>query len=387
MQVLGLKFGNIDAKLYLCVHSFENNAANINPKMRLTHLFCSFTIYLSSLPLLAQIQATWTPDQMQELGVVEESQGTQERQFSVSNTGDYSWQILRGYTSCGCTKVDLEPEQIVRPGDSAQVRVTFDPMGKAGPFREVVTIQLTDGEDINNQKLILTGEVRRSAESLRRQFPFGQDILRLNTNKVDFGEVSRGSRAERHIVICNVSDQVQQFHWTTSSALIHCDAESDLQLYPQETLDLTLQWDGTSEHRWGLTQETLTITDQSGQTLQTDLRAVLLPDVSHLSEADKAQAPSLLTDRRINIGPLSAGQKTTQQITIQNRGGRDLHLYRIYSEQAQITSVSALPAIIPAGHSATIRLQIIPRDASDIPITIISDDAKRPRQTIRMGQK
>lgn len=355
--------------------------------MKALSLYYIICICLFCQALDAQIRTECSPLPNQTLGEVQESQGIQKREFTLRNTGDYSWQILRGYTSCGCTKVNLQQGQVVRPGGSTQVQVSFDPAGKSGPFRETITIQLTDGEEQSNQILTLTGEVRRSTESLKRQFPIGQGNIRVNTAKLDFGEVNRSTITERHAVICNAGDSSQRVQWRTSSALVQVADETSCQLAAGDTYDLLLKWDGTKEQRWGVSHETLDLVNESGQKLSIDLTAVLLPDVTQISESDRAKAPQLQTDRRVSIDTWSPEQKTALELTIRNTGGSDLHLYRIYSEQAEISIDSTIPMTIPSGATAIIKLKIIPHSTSNIPITLISDDVKKPRQTVRISSK
>ena len=102
--------------------------------------------------------------------MVEEGNGIIERHFKAFNTGTDSWQVLHGYTSCGCTTVQIEKERVIRPSDSTNVIVRFNPASKTGPFKETVTIQLSDGEQTFNQTLILSGEVKSSKESINKCF-------------------------------------------------------------------------------------------------------------------------------------------------------------------------------------------------------------------------
>lgn len=333
---------------------------------------------------VAQIETRWEPTPQQDLGLVDEDQGVKERRFTVRNVGTYSWQIVRGYTSCGCTKVELREEQTVRPGDSALVVVHFDPAGKAGPFREVVTVQLTDGESLRNETLTLTGEVRRSTESLRRQFPVGEGDIRISSGRVDFGEVNRGQTTERHVAVCNTGSQKRHVRWTTSSPLILCGDAQSAELDPTETIDITLRWNGKEEQRWGLAHEQLTITDAGGKPATIDLAAILLPD---LSAQDRTSAPLLQTERRVDIGSPEPGKKCIQRLALQNVGQSDLHILRAYCEQEGVEIRGRFPLTIKPGTTASLEVIIIPDSAPDIPITLISDDSRKPRQTVRIRKK
>ena len=355
--------------------------------MKLFTLLYIISLWAAAEISFAQVEASWSPSPQQALGVVTEDRGVQERRFVVRNKGSYSWQIVRGYTSCGCTQVELQQNQVVRPGDSAQVIVRFDPAGKAGPFREIVTVQLTDGEAVTNETLTFTGEVRRSAESLKRQFPVGEGDIRLSAGKIDFGEINRSNMAERHIVVCNTGASRQRIRWSTSSRLVRSGEDQSIELDTGETYDIELKWDGKREQRWGIAHETLTIIDARNKIQSVDLSAVLLPDVSALTPQERAAAPVLQMEKRVNIGTLPPGQKSIQRIAVQNIGKSDLHILRAYSDHASVEVKSTFPLVIKPGGSTSIEVQIIPDGAPDFPITLISDDAKKPRQTVRLYKK
>lgn len=337
-------------------------------------------------PLSAQIEVAWSPEPIQELDIVNEADGVVTRKYTATNTGTYSWKILRGYTSCGCTQVKAQQDEVVRPGDSTLVVVSFNPAGKSGDFNEVVTVQLTDGEETKNETLTLRGEVRRSLESLQRQFPIVMSpSLRLNTAKVDFGELKRGLRSERHIAVCNTSEEPQTLQLMFSSPNLSVNGGIEaITILPYETLDLLISWDGKTETRWGNTTEVLTVSCmESRETATIELIVMLLPAAS----TDYSKSPSLQTDRRIELETATAGKIIHKQLTVQNTGNTVLQIYRIYSDCPDIKVISKHPIHIEPTKQAIIDIEIQTGNAKDFPITFISNDAKRPRQTVRMYQK
>lgn len=341
---------------------------------------------LLSSPTMAQIKVRWTPFPQQELGIVNEADGPVTRTFVAHNEGDYSWQLVRSYTSCGCTSVEMQQEQIVRPGDSTLVNVTFNPKGKAGPFRETANIQLTDGEEVQNEAIILTGEVRRSDESIQRQFPItlGEDI-RLSTAKVDFGELRRDASSERHVAIHNSSDNQLTLTAKPSSASLSTEwKDNSISILPGQTIDLLIRWEGKAEKQWGLSHERLTLgCVERKQQIALELSAILLP----AKNIDPSKTPTLQTERRIDLGPTPPGKTITKQLTIRNTGNASLNVLRIYSDKPGIEVLTHIPVRIEPSQTATIKLRITPEGDTELPITLISDDAHRPRQTLRMRIK
>lgn len=348
-------------------------------------LYYIIGLLLTATQLSGQVKVRWTPEPHQELGTIDESEGIVTRRYIAYNVGEYSWQVLRGYTSCGCTQAELTQNQMVRPGDSAMINVSFDPRGKAGPVSEVVTIQLTDGEDVVNETLSLTGIVRRSAESIRKQFPIAMGTnLRINTDKLDFGEIRKGQGAERHIAICNTSALPLTLKAELSSSAIKTNwNENTITILPDESLDLMLTWHADAESEWGLIQSLLTVECiGNGDRASAHLSAIILPKAAE----DPSRTPSLLTERRIDLS--TTQQETiTHKLTLQNTGNAPLQVLRIYSDKARIEVPNRLPLSIKPSQSISLEIRINPEGTTDIPITIISTDTKRPRQTVRMRLK
>ena len=68
-----------------------------------------------------------------DFGTIKEADG------KVSNTGDMPLVITRVIASCGCTTPEW-PKEPVAPGKKAQIKVTFDPAGRPGPFTKTISV-------------------------------------------------------------------------------------------------------------------------------------------------------------------------------------------------------------------------------------------------------
>jgi len=63
--------------------------------------------------------------------------------FKVTNKGGKDLNISRVQTTCGCTAAVLD-SQMLKPGESTRLKVTFDPRGKGGPQTRPVWIYSND---------------------------------------------------------------------------------------------------------------------------------------------------------------------------------------------------------------------------------------------------
>ena len=62
-----------------------------------------------------------------------------ETEFIVKNVGEADLLISNATATCGCTVPDY-PKQPLKPGESAPIKVTFDPAGKSGIQSKTVTL-------------------------------------------------------------------------------------------------------------------------------------------------------------------------------------------------------------------------------------------------------
>lgn len=63
-----------------------------------------------------------------------------EYSFSFQNTGDEPLILADVLVTCGCTAPDW-PEDIIMPGERADLRVVFDTQGKSGAQNKVITVK------------------------------------------------------------------------------------------------------------------------------------------------------------------------------------------------------------------------------------------------------
>lgn len=76
---------------------------------------------------------------MHDFGVIKEADGKVSHTFKISNTGDKPLVITRVIASCGCTTPEW-PKEPIAPGKTGEIKVTFDPAGRPGPFTKTISI-------------------------------------------------------------------------------------------------------------------------------------------------------------------------------------------------------------------------------------------------------
>lgn len=142
-------------------------------------------------------------------------QGQQlEHSFRLENTGDAPLLIEKIRSSCGCTAALLSDYQI-QPGQSAQLRVTFDSTRFRGPVIKTVYVYTNDPRHRVAQ-FYLRGQV--TPELVLE--PARADLGALQAGAVGKATVAIGNVGPQNITIQEVQTDLQDVQATLSSKLL-----------------------------------------------------------------------------------------------------------------------------------------------------------------------
>lgn len=150
------------------------------------------------------------------LGTIHEADGPRSHTFWLLNQCRDTVELVQGYTSCGCTTIHFSQHALIAPGDSSQVALRFNPLGKGGEFYESGTVVYRRESDsaassCQRVEIALHGTCIPSEETLLRQFPIViNDSLRVSTNRFDVGRMTVGDSRERSIVVLHRRDNRQE---------------------------------------------------------------------------------------------------------------------------------------------------------------------------------
>lgn len=77
--------------------------------------------------------------------------------FKFTNTGDSPLVIHQAIATCGCT-VPLYPKEPIRPGESGEIKVTYNGAGKfPGRFQKTITLRTNATSEI--VRLVVKGDM------------------------------------------------------------------------------------------------------------------------------------------------------------------------------------------------------------------------------------
>ena len=309
--------------------------------------------------------------------------------FKFKNRDREPLLIERVDAGCGC----LTPEWTRTPvekGGEGVISVTYDAK-LLGRFDRIILVKTNTSDTpvrIRMKGLVATGETHSAVDL----YPFRIGDVGLNTNNVEFPDVSRGDTATFRLEIWNDTKEVY------TPQLMHLPSYITATYRPQMLargrrgfIDLTLHSEGLAD--MGLNQTSVYLQrfagDKVGEDNEIAVSAILLPDTSDTSLlATGAAAPSLqLSTRELNLGTLGRKKKLSGTVTISNTGASMLNLSSIQVFNSTL-QVSFPKRNLMPGESINMKITLLakylPSSKSMPRVLIISNDPRHLKETINV---
>lgn len=121
-----------------------------------------------------------------ELGTITDNE-KEKRIVHFRNTGTGLLTIEKVNTSCGCTVAELEVKDYL-PGESGEIEITYDPTGRKGKQRKVITV-ISNDRDNRLSQIVLTVDIK--------------PIITVDQAIVTAGTVIYGQGAQVRVVFSN----------------------------------------------------------------------------------------------------------------------------------------------------------------------------------------
>lgn len=148
---------------------------------------------------VAQPEAEWLETYVN-LGELSETGGKAMAEFRLVNRGKKPLKIEKVELNCGCTEADYSVGKIEK-GDTAFVRVVYDPEDRIGNFKRSALVYLS-GKELPDL-LQISGKVLPSEETLSLIYPEKAGHLYYDRRLIDFGEIEKGKRRRDIIELYN----------------------------------------------------------------------------------------------------------------------------------------------------------------------------------------
>ena len=339
--------------------------------------------------MMAQPVASWN-ETTHDFGTFHESAGKQTCRFVITNTGDSAMVITQVKSTCGCT-VASHPTDLIAPGASDGIDITFTPTGRPGPFEKGIWVYTNTTP--NRTRLVIKGVVVGSPESVSRYFPVGDGDLQFTTLAMAAGEVKKGLLRNNSITAYNSGTDTLVITFDNNTSHITPHAVPDT-VAPGSISTMTFFFDTMRTPVWGINDDHITIIatplHSCKEPIHADANIVVnvVEDFSNMTNEDRANAPvcEIFTDK-IVLDNLKTGEITESHLTIKNTGKSNLIVRRVMSTDKAITTKCDKTLLKP-GKEATIAIKVNPDKVSgnvlNSQLTIITNDPGNPRTTVRV---
>ncbi|MGI6218447.1 MAG: DUF1573 domain-containing protein [Bacteroidaceae bacterium] len=304
--------------------------------------------------------------------------------FRLTNIGNDALQIERIETSCACAVAET-PTLLLQPGEQTTVKVTYDAK-MMGRFHKFVHIYTNNGSQSEALRISLQGEVLlEGADTGDGQFEETIGDFLISSRNIEFEPTQKGGKPTATIHLLNTGKQALELTLLHLPPYISMEAHPYL-LPPRRKGKITLTLDTEQLPDYGLTQIPIHLARHAGDKVDEEneltVSAILLPDFSNLSEAQRAVAPAIeLSQYEFDLGtmPARGSRKCTAILT--NRGKSTLKIEKLQVFSPAV-GVSLKKQEIEPGESVKLKMKLngklFNRLKGETKVLLISNDPRKP---------
>ena len=329
-------------------------------------------------------------------GNIGEADGLASHVFKIKNTGEGPLVITRITASCGCTQPEWTKEPIA-PGKTGDVKVTYNPKGRPGPFYKTISIY-SNGKK-GSYTLAIKGNVTPKILQPVILYPYNIGELKMQTKKVLFNSIRPEETSGEKISVINEGKTSLTIHLGKAPHYLTANA-LPTKLEPGETGEITLLMNAKEAKRKGRITTEIPITieqigDKNDKTDKIYVAANIIDDFSKLSTSDKAKAPvAQLSGTLLEFGKLPTkgnfipliGGKVSGTIEVTNSGKSPLLIYSVTCDDERI-DISGGKREIKPGTTATFKVSVRPKEIKaklEALINIVCNDPDGPIRFVKV---
>ncbi len=322
-----------------------------------------------------------------DFGAFREDSEKTEAIFRLVNDGPDSIAIVSASATCGCT-VPYFDKDAIAPGDTASVRVVYNPEGRPGRFEKQVYVRTTATHE--RQKLTIKGVVIGNDKTVGHFYPVDAGKLKLRNGLAMLGRVPAGHSKTEFLTGYNQSaDTIRPVFTELPPYLsVKCSPEA---VGPGDMTTIEFYFKASQCGEWGIVSDSIQVAANAGEEKHwLPVVAIIEEDFSGLTEKQRADAPALsMPSDRIELAPvpLSSTTPVTATLKVTNTGKDPLIIRRAYSQDPAVT-VKAPEGKIKGGKDGEIEVTFDPtsqpQGVINTKMVIISNDPKVPTRTVRI---
>ena len=361
---------------------------------RLSFILCGILFF--AVHMAAQNGAQISADELTyNFGTIAEADGLASHTFEIKNTGDGPLVITRVTASCGCTQPEWTKEPVA-PGKTGNVKVTYNPKGRPGPFYKTISI-FSNGKK-GSYTLAIKGNVTPKPLTPVLIYPYSIGDLKMQTKTVLYSSIRPDETLGEKISVKNEGKTTLTIHPGKVPHFLTVEVRPT-QLAPDEVGEITLLLDAKATKRKGRVTTEIPLTIESiGQKEVSGgvhVAANIIDNFGKLSAAEKAQAPvAQLSGTLLDFGKLPEkggfipliGGKVTGTVEVTNTGKSPLIIHSLTCDDERV-DISGGKREVKPGTTATFKISVRPREIKtklEALVNIVCNDPNGPVRLIKV---
>lgn len=277
-------------------------------------------------------------------GSIHEADGKAVHVFQFKNTGDSPLILTNVRAGCGCTTPEWS-RQPVAPGESGNIKVSYDPRNRPGSFTKSITVNSNAANSVVS--LTIRGNVTRKPASPYDRYKHQVGSVKIFSNSINLGNIKNTQQIERKLAIVNIADQPATLTATTSTPAIQVTVSSP-NLKKGEVGHLLVKYDASKRNDWGFVSDQIQLKTNNQDEGTVSVSANISEDFSAY-EGNFEKAPVItLTETEAVLENIPSNSTNTHEFYIQNSGKSDLIIRKIKTSDEE-TSVAMSKMTVKPG--------------------------------------
>lgn len=360
-------------------------------------IFILANMLFATSSILAQNNARISADELiYNFGTIGESDGLASHIFTIKNTGSSPLVITRITASCGCTQPEWTKEPIT-PGKTGEVKVTYNPKGRPGPFYKTISIY-SNGKK-GSFSLGIKGNVTPKEALPILIYPYSIGDLKLQTKSILYSTIRPEETLGEKISVINEGKTSLNIHFGKIPHYLTIVANPST-LSPGETGEISILIDAKETKQKGRVSAEIPLTVENiGQKKGTEshlqIAANIIDDFSKLTASEKAKAPvAQLSGTLLDFGKLPdkssfiplVGGRVNGTIEVTNSGKSPLIIYSASCDDERV-AVSGSKKEIKPGATTTFKVTIRPKEIKtklEALINFVCNDPNGPVRLVKV---
>ena len=331
-----------------------------------------------SLVTMSQKAVISFEEKSHDFGKVNEEDGKITYVFDFINKGNAPLVVNRVQASCGCTTPTWTKEPI-EPGKKGSVTVTYNPLGRPGPFTKPITVFSNASDEQLN--LTIRGEVIQKQTAENSAYPVNMGGLQLSLKMVAMNNVEKGRTQTRTLNIQNATKSPVKVSIENLPSYISYTVSPET-LKAEEEGKITFTFNSKNISQWGPFSDDAYLSLNGVKRFSDEFKLTILgnviEDFGKLTLDQKRKAPIFeISERIINLGVIKQKSKRVGKFKISNKGQNALEIRRIINNNKDL-AVRLSKSSVANGKATEITVEPVTKNMGEGPynktITIQTND-------------